>query len=91
MKFAPELIVAGVMALSAPATADSTVPVTSSAAAVHDAKYDLAVRLLKDTGAADAMASNIQSGVEAGIEEQRKAHPEISDAFWALSATYFAF
>jgi hypothetical protein len=57
MNIVRNLVLAGVLAISSPALADGVA--SQMAAPAHTARYDLAVRFLKDTGAADAMAENI--------------------------------
>jgi hypothetical protein len=72
----------GLTVWAAPALADST-NVAATANADSGTRLELATQLLKDSGAANSMSSNIRSGLDEGIEEQHKQHPEISEAFWA--------
>ena len=89
MRVAYSLMLAITIAFAVPALADD-----QQGRPAHDVKYDLAMRLLEDNGAAKSMAQNIKDGVEQGITAQKKEHPEISDAFWAEFAKeagdYFA-
>jgi hypothetical protein len=83
MNIVRALAVFGLLAVSVPAfAADPPPPPAQPAAAQPDARLELARRVLKDNGAADAMLTTIDGAIEKGIIDQKAAHPEISDAFW---------
>jgi hypothetical protein len=89
------LCVAALIAFATQAYATDPVPPAASAAPVEskapvdgivpqtDPKLDLAIRLVRASGGYDAMTSSIADSVDSSIAEQKKAHPEVSDAFWA--------
>jgi len=83
MRVAGILTVVGLLAMTAPAFADDAPPPPMITVQVPPSvKLELARRLLKDNGAADALMTTIDGGIDEGIIQQKKTHPEIPDAFW---------
>jgi hypothetical protein len=69
-------------AASASPPVSTAQPDSAVSASATDPKLDIAIKLVKASGGYDAMTSSIDDSIDSTIAEQKKAHPEVSEAFW---------